>query len=77
MEEVKNMSKRYLVKKKIKNGDCRDLSLYDEGFYRTLDPETWIYLSREVDSFFVENDTYFVSTKHDGELAFIPVSQEV
>lgn len=71
------MSKRYLVKKKIKSGDCRDLSLYDEGFYRTLNVETWIHLSGKVDSFFVENDTYFVSTKHDGELAFIPVSQEV
>jgi hypothetical protein len=77
MEGVKNMSKRYLVKKKIKSGDCRDLSLYDEGFYRQCNPETWIYLSRKVDSFFVENGTYFVLTKYDGELAFIPVSQEV
>ena len=67
---------KYLVKKKIKSGDCRDLSLYDEGFYRTLNVEAWIYLSREVDSFFKENGTYFVLTKNDGELAFIPVSQE-
>lgn len=66
---------KYLVKKKIKPGDCRDLSLYDEGSYRTLNVETWIYLSGKVDSFFVEDGTYFVLTKYDGELAFIPVSQ--
>ncbi len=67
---------KYLVKKKIKAGDCRDLSLYDEGSVRTFDPKTWIYLSGKVDSFFVKDDIYFVLTKHDGELAFIPVSQE-
>ena len=68
--------KRYLIKKKIKAGDCRDLSLYDEGFYRSFDPESWIYLSGKVDSFFTKDNIYFVSTKNDGELAFIPVSQE-
>jgi len=70
------MNKQYLIKKKIKSGDCRDLSLYDEGFYRTLDPETWIHLSGKVASFFIIDGIYFVLTKHDGELAFIPVSQK-
>ena len=67
---------KYLVKKKIKAGDCRDLSLYDEGSVKTLNVKTWIYLSGKVDSFFVKGDIYFILTKHDGELAFIPVSQE-
>lgn len=61
----------YIIKKKIKKGDCRDISLYDEGKVVNINLQTYLITSG-VDSYFFHSGACFVlnDTK---ELVFIPV----